>query len=81
MTYPKREKTLPELFMEYNRFIADQPIEYGPEHFMSYEDFGRCLHAIGVVDVTEGQHDPVYKQLEDWRPSLDQIRRLKVPQL
>ena len=74
------ENSLHELFYEYTQSMTDKPVgEFNHRCVMSYEDFGRALYALGIVDVSTASHDrSLYRQLASWRPSLNQIKRWKV---
>lgn len=82
MDYPKRECEFGYLFREYTRFIADDS-DSDMRCIVEPADFSRCLYALGILDVTT-QGVPaqaVYKQLAEWKPSLDQIKRHELESL
>lgn len=72
----ERSLDIDKLFKQYVSFILDEPWE--PDYLMGLEDFARTMYSLGIIDITEGGDTPIYDQLEEWRPSLDQIRRFKL---
>lgn len=82
MDYPKREREFGYLFREYTRFVADD-FDSDMSCIMGHEDFSRCLYALGIMLLTTPDSTalPVYKQLDSWKPSLDQIKRHEIESL
>lgn len=82
MTYPKREREFGYLFREYTRFIADD-FESDMSCIMGPADFSRCMYSLGILNIaTQGRpYQSVYKQMEHWKPSLDQIKRHELESL
>lgn len=67
------------MFWAYTRDMLEENKLHG---IMDYEDFCRCVYSLGVVNIIDDDTlTPIYRQLPTWRPSLDRIRRLEVPQL
>lgn len=76
--YEEPNLALEELFYDYVSWLTAQD---EMRAVMAYEDFARCLYSVGVVDVTPEGETRDWKRLETWRPSLDQVKRLKVAPL
>ena len=60
------------LYVSYINYQA-RDLEY--EAIIHLDEFRKCLYANGIVNVSFKDTDPMYKQLEDWRPSTNQVLR------